>query len=389
MNKNLVLLVVIIATIFGFGSGAVGYIVSRVYLLEDSFNIPMFGEISFLNENPNASGVVIRGAKKVIVEQNTKVKETIKNSQQSVVGIYQKAEPIAKEDKGLLDGTYYLKESLAEGLIITSDGWLVSDYSPTSLVNLKSTSSEVIKNFTKEYIAIDKNRNIYEVDNFIHDKDSAFSFWHVVARDLPVKRFVPDSEIENGQIVLVVNYLGEVFISTIQSQELNLGQAVLSSDLYNNQISLNDKLGSDFFSGFLFNLNGDIVGLINSEGETMSIDSFLPCINCLLNKKDITKPWLGINYTSLGEYIGVNNNREAKGVLITKDDSGVAVVKNSPAEKAGLKEGDIVLSFNNVELSNGNNLSFLLSKYKVGNEIKLLVERAGEEREITIKLGKK
>ena len=90
MIKNKITILIAIAVIFGFVSGAVGSLVARIYLFERLLEIPLFGDID-LSKNPlNQPNVVISGARNVVVEQDAKVADTIAAMGNSIVGIYEK-----------------------------------------------------------------------------------------------------------------------------------------------------------------------------------------------------------------------------------------------------------------------------------------------------------
>ena len=65
-------------------------------------------------------------------------------------------------------------------------------------------------------------------------------------------------------------------------------------------------------------------------------------------------------------------------ILSSEDDSQPSIVAGSPAEKAGLKEGDIITKVNNVKIDNKTSLSSALSGFQVGETIKLTVTRGDE-----------
>ena len=72
-SNNKIIYIVIISTIFGLASGVIGSMVSRVYVLEKAFNIPLLG-YSYLDSDKTGN-LVIQGARKVVIEQNAKVEE--------------------------------------------------------------------------------------------------------------------------------------------------------------------------------------------------------------------------------------------------------------------------------------------------------------------------
>ena len=76
-----------------------------------------------------------------------------------------------------------------------------------------------------------------------------------------------------------------------------------------------------------------------------------------------------------------------KGAIIYKDQKGLAVQKNGPADKAGLKEGDVIISIDNINLDKNNDLAEMIQNYAAGDKIRLLIKRAGSEKEVEVVLG--
>jgi len=81
------------------------------------------------------------------------------------------------------------------------------------------------------------------------------------------------------------------------------------------------------------------------------------------------------------------------GVQIKKDDGGAVTIQmvmaDSPAEKAGLKEEDVILKLNGEEVGDLPGFVQKIKDTKPGDEIKLLIKRDGKEMEVKVKVGKK
>lgn len=88
-------------------------------------------------------------------------------------------------------------------------------------------------------------------------------------------------------------------------------------------------------------------------------------------------------YTTNAAYLGVFTQKDAKGARIME------VKKESPAEKAGLKKGDVITKIDNNEIDNHNELSKVIAKYKPEDKVKLVYLRDGKENTITVTLGKR
>ncbi|MCK5320318.1 PDZ domain-containing protein [Candidatus Parcubacteria bacterium] len=384
-TNNKIILIVVLATIFGMLSGLVGTVVARVYVLEKAFNVPLMGEINLSGNYFGQQGLVIRGAKKVIVEQNTKVLETINSADNSIVAIFEKKQSIdEKQDnniKNIIESAYNLKDEAGQGLVITSDGWIISSYAPKAYSNDIATKTK--ESIISDYVIIDNNKEIYSIEKIILDTVTGHSFWKIQANDLPVKVFVEAKNIHNGQMVLAVNWNGSSFLSIIVEKNKDDKKLYKTSDNFFNKIKLADDFGRDFYGSFVFNLNSDLIALIGSKGEIKLISDFAPCIDCLLGDEKIKYPELGINYLDLSDFVFSDGDID-KGVLIYADETGTAVKKGSLAEKAGLETGDIILSINNILLDETNKLENIFKSFSVKDEILIKYLRDNKEFEIEI-----
>ena len=123
--------------------------------------------------------------------------------------------------------------------------------------------------------------------------------------------------------------------------------------------------------------------MINSEGKVISARSFANLVGNILKDQKIARPFFGVNFTLLSDFV---DYAEGSGAIIAKDDDGVSVVKNSPAEKAGLKEGYVIIAVNNMEINNYNSLNKVLSTYKPGDEIEIKLLINNQVKNIKVKL---
>ncbi|OQB43576.1 MAG: Serine protease Do-like HtrA [Parcubacteria group bacterium ADurb.Bin159] len=78
-----------------------------------------------------------------------------------------------------------------------------------------------------------------------------------------------------------------------------------------------------------------------------------------------------------------------KGAWLKSGENLPAIIKNSPAELAGLKEGDIISWINNQEINTYNDLANIISGFNPGDTINITYLRNGEEKIINVKLGEK
>jgi len=380
-NKKSVYLL-ILSVLLAIISGIVGGMASWVYFSDNFFNMPFSNEINFSGTS-NGSGIIIRNPKKVVVEQNDKIVDTSNSVKNSLMGIYKKIStgtpPSIKNNYLVnLDNFYKLDEEAGQGLIITSDGWVVS-------------GSKVDKD---NYILISQDRKIYKIDKIINDSVSQFSFIHISAQDLPVRRFAERYEIKNGQLAAAINMRGEIQLNTIVNAKNFSGKEILSSDIFTDNIILADKIDKKFENSFLFDINGDIIGLIKNDGTVESISHFKSAVISLLKNKEIQRPSLGINYLDFAKYISSSASESEKtdfkiekGALVQKDLSGMAVIKGSAADRAGFKEGDIIISIDGIEINKDNTLTDIIQDLAAGDNVNIIYYSQGKELNKDIVLG--
>lgn len=373
-KKHNLAIIIIMAFIFGWVGGLAGGAMARSYLIDPLFGLTSFGNLDFSAGKYTGQGLVISNARNVIVQQDAKIDETINSVGSSLVGIYKKrSAPVKASDIFTLDNFYKINEPSGQGFIITSDGWIV-------------TSLALIKNYN-DYVVITKDKTIYQIDKAVADNLTKFNFIHVQARDLPVRKFTEIKDIKLGSLTVGVNWLGANLISSVSGFS-GSGSLVKSSDSFSKKIILNDKLPTEFKGLIIFNLAGDALGLVNEGGEIEPFNHLSGAIKSLFKNKTSARPSLGVNYINLDELViaAGQNSYWPKGVMIYNDQKALAVKKNSPAEKNGLRAGDIIISVDGVELNKNNNLTDIIQDHLIGETVSLVVSRQGEAKEVRVTL---
>jgi serine protease Do len=214
------------------------------------------------------------------------------------------------------------------------------------------------------------------------------------------------SDLQIGQTVIAIgNALGE-FPNTVSTGVISgLSRTITASDSgqsqssekLDNVIQTDAAINSGNSGGPLLNISGEVIGMntaIASQGQgigfALPIDLAKRDIEQVKNAGKISYPFLGIQYTLVNSEVVKKNNLSVDyGALIMKSSGSAnpAVVAGSPASKAGLKEGDVILEFNGEKITEDNALSKIISKYLPGDNVALKVLRAGKELSISVTLG--
>lgn len=172
-----------------------------------------------------------------------------------------------------------------------------------------------------------------------------------------------------------------------------------NTDYIMNVLQTDAAVNSGNSGGPLCNSNGEVIGVINAKISSSGVEGMgfaIPIEMAIEKAENIIKgeasdyPYLGIsmlnvsNIRSIPQYYGyLENSKLQSGVMV------IDVEKNSSADNAGLRTGDIIIKINSTEISNVAYLRYELYKYDIGDTIKILIERDGTNKEISLKLSSK
>ncbi len=375
--KNSFLLTISLATFCGMLAGFCGAMLVRAYVFNDSYSPYTNQELNLNNlNNLSRSGLVIRDPKKVVVNQDVKLEETINSFSTSLVSVFKEIPKKINADV-LVPEYYSLDKPLFIGLVVTSDGWVMSSLP----VDLKEEFN------IKSYVVIASDRKIYKIDkiNVIKNSLGDVIFFHLAeASNLPVRKIVPRSELSLGQSLVVFDNNNNVWPTNLSSFKKT--PDVLSSDYLNARLVLSNNSDSIQKNSFIFNLSGDLVAVVGANKEIIPAFSYGSYWQGFSNKELLASPFLGVSYLDLS-LVRIPNISLNKGALIYQNKDKVSVVKNSPAFSAGLVLGDVITWVNNQEVDSSNDLADLIANYKPGEKITLTYLRGGQERQVDVKLG--
>mgnify|MGYP006288113213 CR=1 FL=1 len=160
---------------------------------------------------------------------------------------------------------------------------------------------------------------------------------------------------------------------------------------YSNLIQLDAAINPGNSGGPLLNIDGKVIGIntaVSSQGQgigfAIPVNEIKGIIDELKKTGEITRPWLGISFRPINEdireYFKLENT---KGVLVMN------VLKDSPAEKAGLRKYDIIKEVDREEIEGTEDLVKKINNKDIGDKIMLRVIRNGESEVVFAKIGKR
>ncbi len=273
---------------------------------------------------------------------------------------------------------------------------------------------------TKEGLAITNKHVVFdkEADYTIITNDGDKYEAGVLARD-PVqdlavleiksdKEFKPvklgnSDNLQIGQKAIAIgNALGEfrntVSVGVISGLERSI--TVRDSGMIQtleNLIQTDAAINKGNSGGPLLNMKGEVIGINTAMAQAENIGFALPinkakrAVEQIKETGEIVYPFLGVRYVLVNEEVKEKNNLPVDyGAWIVGNDTGdPAIVPSSSADKAGLKEWDIILEFNEEKITEKNSLARIISKYYPGDEIDLRILRDGSLKTLNTVLGKR
>ena len=213
------------------------------------------------------------------------------------------------------------------------------------------------------------------------------------------------SGIQIGQGAIAIgNALGEfrntVSVGIISGLERTIsasGQGGFS-EILEDIIQTDAAINSGNSGGPLLNLKGEVIGINTAMAQGAEAIGFAIPINRA--KRDIEQvsqgnkivyPFLGVRYILINEQVKEENKLSVDyGAWVRKGSNGeTAITKDSAAEKAGIKSGDIILEFNNEKVTTENSMAKIITRYNAGDKVTLKILRDEEEIYIDVTLGER
>ena len=281
-------------------------------------------------------------------------------------------------------GQSQVESGAGSGVIISSDGYILTcDHVVSGASNITVTIGD--KDYPATVVGEDSTSDIAVIK---------------IDADGLTPAIVGDSDkLAVGDNVLAVgNPLGELG-GTVTSgivSALNRSVSIQSSSSVNTMslIQMDASVSPGNSGGGLFNMNGELIGIVNAKssssdaeglGFAIPINDAIKVAQDLLENGYVTgRPYMGITYLAVTDaqtaaQLGVN----AYGIYV------VDVVSGGPADKAGLKAGDRIVSIDNTEVAQKTDLGTLMQEHSAGDTLSITVARDGQMQTVSLTLGEK
>ncbi|MBF0255352.1 MAG: DegQ family serine endoprotease, partial [Gammaproteobacteria bacterium] len=269
------------------------------------------------------------------------------------------------------------RSSLGSGFVISADGYIVTNH------HVIDGADEIIVRLT--------DRREFEAKVIGSDKRSDIALVKIDAKDLPTVKTAKLDEVQVGEWVLAIGSpFG--FDHSVTAGIVSAKGRSLPDDTYVPFIQTDVAINPGNSGGPLINMKGEVIG-VNSQiysrtggymglAFSIPIDVAMNVVEQLRDKGKVTRGWLGVYIQDvtreLAESFGLDSPR---GALVSR------VLADSPAEKAGLKVGDVILEFNGVQINTSSMLPHLVGQSMVDKEAQLKLLRNGKTEEVKVKIA--
>ena len=255
--------------------------------------------------------------------------------------------------------------SFGSGFILTNDGYIM-------------TNNHVISNADEIMVTLSDQTEL-SAKLVGSDKRSDLALLKVDASNLPTVKIGTSDDLKLGEWVLAIGSpFG--FDHTVTAGIVSGKKRNLPNESYVPYIQTDVAINPGNSGGPLFNLDGDVVGvnaqIYTRSGGFMGVSFAIPAETLssvykqLKNDGKVKRGWLGVYIQEVDKDLAVSFGLDKpRGAVVAK------ILDKSPAQKSGLKQGDVILAFNNIDINKSKDLPLLVGVTEVDKSIRVKILR--------------
>ncbi len=272
------------------------------------------------------------------------------------------------------------QSSMGSGFVLSDDGYIV-------------TNNHVVENAEKVRVRFTDRRE-FDAEVIGLDTLSDLALLKIDAKNLPTLTLGQPADLAVGEWVLAIGSPFGLDFSVTAGIVSAMGRSLPTetNENYVPFIQTDVAINPGNSGGPLFNLKGEVVG-VNSQiytrsGGSIGLSFAIPVsvvrdvVEQLRDSGAVQRGWLGVSIQNIDKTLaeGFGLERPA-GALVS------SVMKDSPADAAGIREGDVILEFDGEFIETSTQLPHVVGLIKPGSEVKVRLMREGSERTIKVKVG--
>lgn len=376
--------------------------VHKVRLLSIALLIMVSASAGFgggwLSNRDNSKGQSIQQQQVILKSQGELISSIAKDAGASVVSIEVTSQARPTSSFFGYQGTTE-EQSAGTGFILSKDGIIITNRHviPTGTTKVNVVLSDGTTYEDVKVIGRASDSDPLDVA-FLKIEDTK-------GKQLSVARLGDSSKTSIGESVVAIgNALGQ-FQNTVTSgiisghgRSIEAGDESGSSENLQNLFQTDAAINPGNSGGPLVNLNGEVIGIntavaaggAQNIGFSIPINDVKGMIASVQQKGKLERPYIGLVYVPITADLAKRYNLSVEegayvppAVSIGRD----TVIDGGPADKAGIKEGDIITKIAGQKLDNKHSLTSLLGKYEVGKTVEITIVRDGKERVVSVTLA--
>jgi serine protease Do len=272
------------------------------------------------------------------------------------------------------------RAGMGSGFILSSDGYIV-------------TNNHVVESARQVIVRL-PDRQEFDAEVIGTDPRSDLAVLKIDAKRLSTLELASEDDIKVGQWVLAIGSPFGLDFSVTAGIVSALGRSLPTEtgDNYVPFIQTDVAINPGNSGGPLFNLDGEVIG-VNSQiftrsGGSIGLSFAIPVsvvrnvVSQIQETGVVERGWLGVSIQdvdrNLAESFGLDRPR---GALIAQ------VGRDSPAERAGLQSGDVIVAFNDEPIETSADLPHIVGLVAPGSRVEALLVRDGDEQRVTVEVG--
>jgi Do/DeqQ family serine protease len=266
-------------------------------------------------------------------------------------------------------------KSLGSGFIISKDGYIV-------------TNDHVVRDAESIQVKL-SNDKIYDAKVVGGDQKTDIAVIKITATDLPAAVLGDSDKLEAGQWAIAIgNPFGLDRTMTVGVISAT-GRSNVGIETYENFIQTDASINPGNSGGPLLNVYGEVVGIntaIVAAGQgigfAIPINMAKPVFSQLIQKGSVSRGYMGVTIQPITEELAQSFGlTQAKGALVND------VIKGSPADKAGIHQGDVITALNGSEVKDPSHLQRLVGEAGIGKIARVTIFRDGKALELNMTLA--
>jgi serine protease Do len=271
---------------------------------------------------------------------------------------------------------------LGSGVIVSPQGHIL-------------TNNHVVEGADDIIVTIGTNRREYKAKKIGSDPGTDIAVLKIEGENLPAVTFADSDKMRAGDIVIAVGNPFGLTQSVTMGIISSIGRGGMGIIDYENFIQTDASINPGNSGGALVDYQGRLIGIntaiFSRSGGNQGIGFAVPgnlarnVMESILKTGRVTRGYLGVALQPLNDDLAkaFNLDPNTSGALIGEVQPG------SPSEKAGVRNGDVVISVNDKKVEGPRELQLLIGSLKPGQKVNLKVLRDGKEQDIAVELGER